>query len=91
MKTNANRQKHFCRLPRKRNTLLKFMDEIWTHANGSSIDFSRDKGLLQLFSHHFDKVPCNLHSSILQTESQGPAKLAEMPLHTPAVSLFKHK
>lgn len=67
------------------------MDEIWTQANGSSIDFDRDKGLLQLFSHHFDKLPSNLHSSILQTESQGPTKLDEMPLHTPAASLFKHK
>lgn len=67
MKTNANGQKHFYRLPRKRNTLLKFVDETWTHGNGRSIDFIRDKGLLLLFSHHFDKVPCNLHSSILQT------------------------
>lgn len=45
----------------------------------------------QLLWHNFSVVPCNLHSCILQTESQGHAKLAEMPLHTPTVSLFKHK
>lgn len=90
MKTNAKGLKQFCRLPRKRNTLLKFMDGIWTQTNWSSIDFNRDKVSLQLF-HHFSVVPCNLHSSILQTESQGLAKLAEMPLYTPTVSLLKHK
>lgn len=49
IKTNAKGQKQFCRLPRKRNTLLKFMDRIWTQTNGRSIDFNRDKVLLQLF------------------------------------------
>lgn len=67
------------------------MDGIWSQTNGSSMDFNRDKVLLQLFSHNFSVVPCNLHSSVLQTERQEHAKLAEMPLHIPVVSLFKDK
>lgn len=57
MKTNAKGQKHFCRLPRKRNALFNIMDGIWTQTNGSSIDFSRDEVSLQLFSHRFSVVP----------------------------------
>lgn len=47
--TTVKGQKHFCRLPGKRNTLFNIVDDIWTQTNGSSIDFRRDKVSLQLF------------------------------------------